>query len=195
MEPSFGPSGPEAMGGGGRRFHEDLDSRGPMQIVCYPDPVLRQRAQEVDPRTKGLKKLAAKMIEAMKEASGVGLAAPQVGESVRIFVASETGEPEDALVCLNPKVEPFGPFAEMEEGCLSVPGVRRLIRRPESVRLQWTDLDGNPQEGEFTGLLARIVQHECDHLDGVLFFERMSEADRLSVRDDLLALEEQYRPR
>jgi peptide deformylase len=166
-----------------------------MQIVCYPDPVLRKRAKEVDPLAKGLPKLVERMLDAMKEASGVGLAAPQVGDSLRVFVASETGEPGDAMVCLNPKVEPFGPIAEMEEGCLSVPGVRRQIRRPESVRLRWTDLDGSPKEGEFKGLLARIIQHECDHLDGVLFFERMSEADRLSIRDDLAALEEQYQPR
>jgi peptide deformylase len=165
------------------------------QIVCYPDPVLRKRAQDVDPRAKGLKKLVARMLDAMKEASGVGLAAPQVGESIRVFVASEKGEIEDAMVCLNPKAEPFGPIAELEEGCLSVPGVRRLIRRPEGVRLRWTDLDGEAREGEFHGLLARIVQHECDHLDGVLFFERMSEADRLSIKADLLALEEQYQPR
>ena len=83
----------------------------------------------------------------------------------------------------------------MEEGCLSVPGVRRDIRRSEGVRLRWTDLDGEPQEGEFHGLIARIIQHECDHLDGILFFERMSEADRLSIKDDLAALEEQYQPR
>jgi peptide deformylase len=166
-----------------------------MQIVCYPDPVLQQRALEVDPSRKGLKKLVEKMLESMKEASGVGLAAPQVGESIRVFVASETGETKDAMVCLNPHLESFGPIAEMEEGCLSVPGIRRQIRRPESVRLKWTGLDGKPQEGEFKGLLARIIQHECDHLDGVLFFERMSEADRLSIKDDLLALEEQYQPR
>jgi peptide deformylase len=166
-----------------------------MEIVCYPDPVLRKRAAEVDPRRKGLKKLVEGMLEAMKAASGVGLAAPQVGESVRVFVASESGEVEDAMVCLNPKVEAFGPVKEMEEGCLSVPGIRRQIPRPDSVRLTWLDLDGKPREGEFHGLLARIIQHECDHLDGVLFFERMGEADRLSIRQDLLALEEQYQPR
>lgn len=166
-----------------------------MRILCYPDPVLRKRAQEVDPSAKGLKKLVAGMLQAMKEASGVGLAAPQVGESVRVFVASETGEIDDAMICLNPKLERFGATVELEEGCLSVPGIRRQIVRPESVRLKWTDLDGKPQEGEFTGLLARIVQHECDHLDGVLFFERMGEADRLSIKADLLALEEQYQPR
>jgi peptide deformylase len=166
-----------------------------MRILFYPDPVLRKRAREVDPRAEGLRELAEEMLRTMKEASGVGLAAPQVGESLRLFVASDTGEIEDAMVCLNPRVEPFGPAAQMEEGCLSVPGVRRDIRRTESVRLKWTDLDGAPHEGEFHGLLARIIQHECDHLDGVLFFERMSEADRLSIRDDLRALEEQYSPR
>jgi len=165
-----------------------------MQIVFYPDPVLRKRAKDVDPRTNGLREFTEEMLRTMKEASGVGLAAPQVGEGIRVFVASDTGEIEDAIVCLNPKVEPFGSVVPMEEGCLSVPGIRREIRRSESVRLKWTDLDGTPQEGEFHGLLARIIQHECDHLDGVLFFERMSEADRLSIRDDLRALEEQYVP-
>jgi len=166
-----------------------------MRIVCYPDPVLRKRALEIDPRAKGLKTLVEGMLEAMKEASGVGLAAPQVGESVRVFVASETGEIDKAMVCINPKIERFGATTEMEEGCLSVPGVRRQIVRPESVRLSWTDLDGETHEGEFQGLIARIIQHECDHLDGVLFFDLMSEADQLSIKADLEALEEQYDPR
>jgi peptide deformylase len=166
-----------------------------MQIVCYPDPVLRHRTGDVDPRRDGLRELVAGMLKAMKEASGVGLAAPQVGEALRVFVASDTGEPEDAIVCVNPRVEPFGRIVEMEEGCLSVPGVRRLIRRPEGVRMRWFDLDGVAHEGEFHELLARIIQHESDHLDGVLFFERMSEADRLSIQADLAALEEQYQPR
>jgi len=165
-----------------------------MRIVFYPDPVLRQRARDVDPRAEGVRELAEEMLRTMKEASGVGLAAPQVGKGIRIFVASDTGEIEDAIVCLNPKLEPFGPVMPMEEGCLSVPGVRREIRRSENVRLKWTDLEGTPQEGEFHGLLARIIQHEYDHLEGILFFERMSEADRLSIRDDLRALEEQYLP-
>jgi len=166
-----------------------------MQIVYYPDPVLQERAQEVDPARPGLRELAAGMLAAMKEANGVGLAAPQVGESIRLFVASDTGEPEDAIVCVNPRVEPFGPVIEFEEGCLSVPGVRRLIRRSDAVRMSWLGLDGRAHEGEFHELLARIIQHEFDHLEGVLFFERMSEADRLSVRPDLEALREQFQPR
>jgi peptide deformylase len=166
-----------------------------LQIVFYPDPILQVRAGEVDPRAKGLKKLVEGMLEAMKEASGVGLAAPQVGQSVRVFVASETGDPKDAMVFVNPKIlELTGQSVEMEEGCLSVPGVRRNIQRAETVRLRWANLDGQELEGEFHGLLARIIQHETDHLDGVLFFDRMSESDRLSIRDDLKGLEEQYRP-
>jgi len=165
-----------------------------MQIVYYPAPVLQRPAETVDPSDPDLRALVDGMLAAMKEAEGVGLAAPQVGRGVRLFVAAETGEPADAIACLNPRIEPFGPIVEMEEGCLSVPGVRAMIRRPGSVRLAYTDLEGRERRGEFTGLMARIVQHEFDHLDGVLFFERMGEADRLRIRPDLDALAEQYRP-
>ena len=83
----------------------------------------------------------------------------------------------------------------MEEGCLSLPGIRADIRRPESVRVTYTDLDGRERTEEFHELMARIIQHEYDHLDGILFFERMSETDRLRIRPDLAALEDQYVPR
>jgi peptide deformylase len=166
-----------------------------MEIVFYPDPVLQRPAADVEPGGPRLRELAEEMIRTMKEASGVGLAAPQVGESIRLFVASETGEPEDAIVCVNPRVEPFGAIVELEEGCLSVPGVRRDVRRPEGVRIVYRDLDGREHREEYHELMARILQHEYDHIEGVLFMERMSEADRLAIRPDLEALEEQYRPR
>jgi len=165
-----------------------------MRIVFFPDPVLQRRAAAADLSDPGLRELAMAMIATMKEASGVGLAAPQVGRGIRLFVASETGEPEDAIVCINPRVEPFGAVVEMEEGCLSVPGIRRDVRRPEGVRLAWRDLEGQECSGEFHGLMARIIQHEFDHLEGVLFFERMTEADRLAIRPDLEALADQYQP-
>jgi peptide deformylase len=135
------------------------------------------------------------MIRTMLEAAGVGLAAPQVGEGLRLFVASESGEAEDAIVCVNPRIEPFGPIVDLEEGCLSVPGVRREIRRPEAVRIAYHDLTGTERREEYHGLMARILQHEHDHIEGVLFMARMTEADRLAIRADLQALEEQYRPR
>ncbi len=166
-----------------------------MRIVYYPDPVLDERAEPVDPGREGLREFAREMIETMKEASGVGLAAPQVAERLRLFVASETSEIEDALVFINPRIEPFGTPVEMEEGCLSLPGIRASIVRPERVRVVYTDLDGNEVNGEFEGLLGRIIQHEYDHLDGILFMERMTPADRLRIRPDLKALEEQFQPR
>jgi peptide deformylase len=166
-----------------------------MEIRYYPDPVLARRAAPVAADREGLGDLVARMLEAMVEARGVGLAAPQVGESLRLFVASPGGEPQDALVCVNPRVQPYGPVVEQEEGCLSVPGIRAVIARPSLVRLSWRDLDGRDHEEEFDGLMARILQHENDHIDGVLFIERMTPADRIRIRQDLLALEEQFLPR
>ena len=165
-----------------------------MEIRYFPDPVLQRRAVEAEPGRPELRDLVDGMKEAMREAQGVGLAAPQVGHGLRLFIASDTGEADDVLVCLNPRIEPFGPVVEMEEGCLSVPGIRAQIRRPESVRITFVDLDDKEYSGEFHELLARIVQHEFDHLDGVLFFERMSEAERMRIRPDLDALAAQYRP-
>ena len=166
---------------------------GRVQIVYYPDPVLTRRADAVDPAQADLGELVTGMLAAMAEANGVGLAAPQVGVGLRLFIAA--GDGEDALVCLNPAIQPFGPVVESEEGCLSVPGVKALITRPEGVRLTWQDLSGDEHTHEFHELLARIIQHEFDHVEGVLFLERMTPADHLRVRPDLKALEEQFRPR
>lgn len=166
-----------------------------LDIVVYPDPVLNRVAEPVPADRGGLRELAEDMLGAMKEAHGVGLAAPQVGISLRLFVASATGEFDDSLICINPEIEPFGGIVEMEEGCLSVPDVRAMIRRPEKVRMRWTDLDGHLHASEFDELLARIIQHEYDHLEGVLFMERMTPTDRLRIRADLESLEEQYLPR
>ncbi len=165
-----------------------------MRIVFYPEPVLQRRAEEVPAAGDELRTLVEGMLEAMVEAHGVGLAAPQVARGLRLFVASDTGRAEDAMVFLDPEVQPFGPIVEMEEGCLSLPGINAQVLRPEGVRVAWTDLDGERRSGEFHELMSRIIQHENDHLDGILFFERMTEADRLRVRPDLSALEEQYRP-
>ncbi|MHC4451652.1 MAG: peptide deformylase [Planctomycetota bacterium] len=164
-----------------------------MQILYYPDPVLQKRAKPVDLARPGLRQFVEEMLVAMKEASGVGLAAPQVGESIRLFVASDTAEPEDALVCINPEIRAFGSPIGMEEGCLSLPGINAPIARPERVEMSWTDLDGARHTAEFDELMARILQHEFDHLEGVLFFERMTPADRIRLKADLESFEAQYR--
>jgi peptide deformylase len=166
-----------------------------MQVVYYPDPVLNLRTEAVDPRSEEIRELVREMIETMHESQGVGLAAPQVGRSLRVFVASETGEIEDAVAFLNPRIEPFGPTSAFEEGCLSFPDIRAPIIRPERVRVVYEDLDGVERRAEYDELMARIVQHEYDHLEGVLFIERMSPTDRLRIRPDLKTLEEQFRPR
>lgn len=166
-----------------------------MEIVYYPAPVLTRRATAVDFGRKGLRRLAEGMVEAMCAAHGVGLAAPQVGESLRLFIASETGEPKDALVCVNPQITVSGSPVEMEEGCLSLPGIRAMITRPSHVRLEAFDVAGEPFCLETEGLLARIILHEYDHLEGVLFFHRMTPADQMRIRGDLRAFEEQFQPR
>jgi len=166
-----------------------------MQIVYYPDPVLDRQADPVDPGREDLREFTRQMLETMVEAHGVGLAAPQVGESLRLFVASETGEVGNGRVFINPEIEPFGPALAMEEGCLSLPDMRAIITRPSMVRVRYEDVDGNRVEEEVGELLGRIIQHEYDHLDGILFMERMTPADRMRVKPDLKTLEEQYRPR
>ena len=164
-----------------------------MEILRYPDPVLRRKAVAVEPGREGLDALVQGMLEAMEEASGVGLAAPQVGLSLRLFVVSESGDPGAALVCVNPSLEVSGTMVELEEGCLSLPGIQAKILRPERARLTARDLSGREFVRETEGLLARILQHENDHLDGILFFERMTEVDRVRIKDDLKSLEEQAR--
>lgn len=164
-----------------------------MRVVYYPDPVLQKRAAPVTPDHAGLAGLVADMVLVMNEARGVGLAAPQVGQSLRVFLANPTGELEDLLVCINPEVTPHGPTESVEEGCLSLPELHANVVRPTLVKMSWTDLDGTRRTDEFEGFLARILQHEFDHLEGVLFFERMTPADRIRIKADLVAFEEQYR--
>lgn len=164
-----------------------------MEIVFYPHPVLLRKADPVQLPDSGLQELVEGMREAMDHARGVGLAAPQVGVGLRLFLASNSGETDEVLICVNPRLETFGPTAVFEEGCLSLPGINRDVRRPTGVRMTAYDLYGKEFRIEAEGLMARILQHENDHLDGILFFERMSEADRLGVKDDLKAFEDQYR--
>ncbi|MGQ0612734.1 MAG: peptide deformylase [Planctomycetaceae bacterium] len=165
-----------------------------MRIVFYPDPVLKRRAEALEPGAEEPAALALEMVRVMREAKGVGLAAPQVGRSVRLFVASETGEEQDALICINPEIVTSGPLVAFEEGCLSLPGLLAEVQRPQRARLRAFDAEGRPFERETEGLLARIFQHEMDHLDGILFIDRISEVDRIRLRPDLKAFEEQYRP-
>jgi peptide deformylase len=142
-------------------------------ILKYGDTVLHHRAQDVDTITADLDRLVEDMIETMYAAPGVGLAAPQVGVPLRLFVVdiSVGRDPAGPIVMINPQfVERDGMQLE-EEGCLSVPGFNATVVRPSRVVVKGLDRDGSEHQREGTGLLARAFQHEMDHLDGTLFVD------------------------
>lgn len=165
-----------------------------MEIVLYPNPVLRKKAAAVTKFDAELQKTADAMHATMAKAKGVGLAAPQVGLSIQLLVLNPTGKKEDAQTLVNPKlilakdVEVPG-----EEGCLSFPGIWAEIERAGSLVVEAQDVKGAPVRLELHDYLARIVQHEFDHLDGILFIDRMTPADRARVRGSLKNLEAAYK--
>ncbi|MEO0965244.1 MAG: peptide deformylase [Planctomycetota bacterium] len=164
-----------------------------LTIVHHPDPVLHRQADPVAQIDDEVRGVAARMLELMHAAPGVGLAAPQVGLPWRLFVANPTGQPGDDAVYINPELlEPSPATEASEEGCLSLPDVRGVITRPLGVTLKATDLRGQPVEKRVEGFEARVWQHEFDHLDGVLIIDRMTAADRRAVRRAMRVLDPGY---
>lgn len=154
-----------------------------LKVRRYGDPVLRRRSEPVREVTGDIRRLAEDMIDTMYDEAGIGLAAPQVGVSIRlIVVGDERGRDPRALV--NPVIPEQGGQVTAEEGCLSIPGIYADITRAEWVRLEAQDLDGQPVSVRARGLLSRAYQHELDHLDGVLFIDRLDAVtrDRLKRR-------------
>ena len=173
-----------------------------LEIVWYPDPVLRKKAKEIDAVTDEHRAVAMRMIELMDEAKGVGLAAPQVGLSWRMFVAhvpptdgrslsdSPMTATREPTVYINPVLaEPSRDVDTYEEGCLSLPDIHGDVLRPVDITITALDLDGKKFTQRAHGLLARCWQHEMDHLDGVLILDRMSQSSRLKVRARVRELE------
>ncbi|MCE2514975.1 MAG: peptide deformylase [Acidobacteria bacterium] len=144
-------------------------------IVRYGDEVLRRRAEDVAELTAEVRSLIDDMVETMYAAPGVGLAAPQVGVPLRVFVADPSvgRNVDDLVVLVNPAVVEKEGVQSEEEGCLSVPGFAAKVRRPSRLVVRGLDRDGETIEVEGTGLLARALQHELDHLDGSLFLDRL----------------------
>ncbi|MDR2076306.1 MAG: peptide deformylase [Desulfovibrio sp.] len=151
-----------------------------LPVLQYPDPRLKRVALPVAEITPDLRSLAGDMAETMYARDGIGLAAPQVGVSLRLVVLDLSGPQarEDLVTLVNPVVFPLGPETESDEGCLSVPDFRALVSRPGRIRVEALDLDGNPVRFEAEGALAVCVQHECDHLEGTLFIDRISRLKR-----------------
>jgi len=150
-----------------------------MDIVIYPNPVLKQHAAEVDPRTdRELKRLVKRMGKAMREAPGVGLAAPQLGVQKRVIVF-EVDDELGLVALVNPVIVERSEETEVdEEGCLSLPGISVPVERSVAVVCQALDIEGARIRVEGSGLLARVIQHETDHLDGVLILDRATPEER-----------------
>jgi peptide deformylase len=163
-----------------------------LRIIFYPDPRLKKVSAPVAAFDENLKTLAARMFELMRANRGVGLAAPQVGVNLRMFVMNATGEPEDDRVYVNPILSEAAGSEEDEEGCLSLPGIHVDVDRSKTMRIQAHDLDGNPIDQVETGYLARIWQHEFDHLNGTMLTDRMGTVAKMTNRRILKELEEKY---
>ena len=158
-----------------------------MQIITYPHYTLRYKSQPLTRVDAALRKLVAEMFDLMYEANGVGLAGNQVDLPLRLFVvnmAAEPGEGEE-LVFINPVLSQPKGNEEGDEGCLSLPGLYGKVVRAKQIHVQAYNLRGEEFNADLDGLFARVVQHENDHLDGVLFTDRMTTAGKLAIRESL----------
>ncbi len=163
-----------------------------MRVLAYPDPFLRRNVKPVKEISDSLRDGIAEMFLTMTAAKGIGLAATQVGLDDAVFVVNLKGDPSGEQVFINPElVADDGDRSEIE-GCLSVPGLEAKVRRSAHVRVRALDIDGNPFEVEGEGLLARVLQHELDHLAGTLFIDKVGPATRIGLRGRLKELEKRY---
>jgi peptide deformylase len=164
------------------------------RLSLFPAPVLRKVASPVVAFDEGLARIVEAMFRRMRESRGVGLAAPQVGLDRRILVLNPTGEEADDQVLVNPTITGLaGEPTLFDEGCLSFPGIFAQVRRPERCTVEAFDVAGQRIEREFDGFTSRIVQHEHDHLEGILLVDRMSPADKVRNKAALAELVDDYR--
>jgi len=165
-----------------------------LRIIRYPHPTLRHVSKTIRRVDAELTTIVERMFDLMYEAQGIGLAANQVDLPLRFFVVNLAGKPGEGeeRVFLNPVITRPKGSEESEEGCLSLPGMYGDVTRPKQVRIHAYDVSGNVIQEDASGMLARVLQHELDHLDGVLFFDRMDEMKRLKFTDALEQLESEF---
>jgi len=164
-----------------------------LPIVAFGHPLLRKVAKEIEPGHHGLQELIADMFETMYQSQGVGLAAPQVNQSIRLFIVDATPYGEDHPELINFKrifinpyiIEESGEEWVFNEGCLSIPDIREDVSRKSRVRIQYQDTDFNDHEEVYEGIPARIIQHEYDHLEGKLFVDRISPLRKMLLKRKL----------
>ncbi|MDE6521666.1 MAG: peptide deformylase [Muribaculaceae bacterium] len=165
-----------------------------LPIYLYGHPVLRAETEDVTPDYPELQKLIADMWETMYNSEGVGLAAPQIGRSIRLIVldgsvlAEDFPECKDSkMVLINPELDVIEDVAPISrsEGCLSIPGLSENVKRVEHIRLNWLDENFEEHEKEFTGFLSRIIQHECDHLEGEVYTDHIAPIRKQLIKSKL----------
>ena len=156
-----------------------------LNILHFPDPRLRTVAKPVEQVDDSIRQLADDMLETMYAAPGIGLAATQVNSDKRIVVIDISEEKNQPLCLINPEIIELDGVEEMDEGCLSVPGVYERVQRAEKVRIRALDREGRPVDLQADGLLAVCIQHEIDHLDGKLFVDYLSQLKRTRIRKKL----------
>lgn len=163
-----------------------------LPIVAYGDPVLKKKADVITKEYPHLKELIANMYETMNHASGVGLAAPQIGLSIRLFVTDGTPFEKEEVrnfkqVFINPVIlKEEGKEWLFNEGCLSIPNIREDVSRLDIIHIHYFDENFNEHEGIFTGIAARIIQHEYDHLEGILFTDHLSSLRKRILKNKLI---------
>ncbi len=162
------------------------------RITHYPAEVLVGHAQPVEKIDDNIRRLVEKMTDIMLKNKGIGLAAPQAGVSLRLFIISLNATREAVKVYINPIVTPDGQLTEFDEGCLSVPGIYTKIRRYKKCKVTATDLDGNEFTEEAEGLYARALQHEYDHIEGMTIVNRMGQVAKIAHRKQLKKLTEEH---
>ncbi|MFV0365181.1 MAG: peptide deformylase [Mangrovibacterium sp.] len=163
-------------------------------ISAYGDPVLRQESEDISPDYPELQKLIDDMFETMYHAEGVGIAAPQVGKAIRLFVVDTTPMTEDdddeldlKAAFINPEIlEYYGDEWSMQEGCLSIPGIHENVSRPEFIKIHYFDENFVEHTKVFEGYAARVIQHEYDHLDGEMFIDHVNALRKRMIKSKLM---------
>ena len=164
-----------------------------MDLIYYPNPLLQKKNRDVEPGEDNLRDKIERMFEIMYRNKGVGLAAPQVGWNVRLFVANPDGGGRDKeKVFINPRIISSSGSVNEAEGCLSFPALYVTVNRALEVEVEYNDADFNTLRAKFEGFMARIVQHENDHLEGILMIHRISQADKVRNKKLLEDLKERY---
>ncbi len=158
-----------------------------LRVIKYGNPILRMKAEKIEKIDDSIRQLVKEMNKIMQEEEGIGLAAPQVAQSVAMLVV-EMGLIEDDGVptaFINPEILADEGESVMEEGCLSLPDIREDVKRPETIVVKYQNLDGETVEKKVTGLLARVLQHEIDHLNGILFVDRINSLKKQLLKKKL----------